>query len=301
MKSIVILLLVTILSVALAEPLKYRQNQQFRASARQTSAAELSEPTTEGSGNEEDDGSTAEQATKAREEQAYNPSGWRPSGQLLVLPIRENIESTPAVESSTLDDAQTTAETTATTEENPTTEPFVAKQTKLEVAEPKPKITAAYKKGPLKFSGELKVGASDESSETTETNDESKAATTEQPSGALETTSEPDSEAVENVEAKNAEGSQVGSNSKPTEPQPVAPPQGLPPAFFVQLPDGSLQRVIYLTPPSVAQPAVFPPVSQMPAPNVPFGQLVQPQNQPFAFNPIANPRIVTFSQQYQAY
>lgn len=305
MKTIVILLLAVILSVALAEPIKYRQNQQeFRATARLESnkSAKETEETTEGSGNNENDDNNneAEQTTDKQLAYLY----LKPNGQLLVLPIRGNLESTTTVESSTFDDTQTTTD-------NPTTEQAAANANQLEMEEAEPKtkkLTAAYRKGPLKFSGQLKLGNDKESSEsneastTTEANDES-ASTEEsvknQTSGALETTSEPDSEAVE---AENTGSNPDEQKTKQTEPQPgTFPPQSLQPAFFVQLPDGSFQRVIYLTPPPMAQPAIIPPVSPVPSGNLQFQQLVQPQGQSFGFNPIANPRIVTFTSQYQAY
>lgn len=317
MKYTVVLVFGIILSLALAEPLRYRSPQNVRASAKQTDRgvafqAELGETTTESSDESDEETRTAqptEQPTQQPAEQPaevpftttsiqywpsrpspYYPKGWRPAGQLLVVPfaVRENVESTTNVESNRFNDAETT-------EATPTTQ---ATNDELETSEPKTKKTAAYKKtnNPLKFSGELKVETKDASPQSNEqTNDESETTTenlnettttaTEPKSGDLETTSEPESEAVE-AKTSNDDGQQSTNTNQAPAPQQ---------SFFIQLPDGSLQRIVYLAPP--ANQAAF---TQQPA-NVQTQQLNQSPNYSFGFNPIANPRIVTFSTQYHAF
>lgn len=318
MKSITVLLLCAVLTVALAEPLRYRQGQQIQASARQTDGgvalqAELGDSTTEATAPNNDNGrsdAAPQVPTNQNVPQGYLPQGWRPFGQLLVLPfaVRENLESTTTVESSTLNDAETTEEPSTTTET------FATRgQPRVETSEPKVKKTAPYKRPTVKLVGELKVAPkeatkqkpqenskenSSESNETestsTETSDEATTKTNAK-SENLETTSEPQAEAVD-VEESNEEGKQATSNQQPTQVQPQAPqvPQT---ALFVQLPDGSLQRIVYLPQQTPAQAAFIP----QPA-NVQFQQLNQaPATYPFAINPITNPKIVTFSSQYQAF
>lgn len=294
-------------SVALAEPLRYRQGQQLQASAQQTDGgvalqAGFAAPTTESNTADNNNG-RSEPAPEVNQNGPYLPKGWRPIGQLLVLPfaVRENVESTTTVESTSFND-----QSTESNDETSTT-PVVPAQRQLptETSEPKFRKTAPYKKPTVKLVGELKVTTNEDSKQkskenskgnsaetsdsdnaTTEQSDE--AATTVDPkSENLETTSEPQSEAVD-VETSNEDGQQ-----SPNAQQPPQIPQT---AFFVQLPDGSLQRIVYLAPQTPAQAAF---VSQ-PA-NVPFQQLNQSPNYPFGFNPITNPKIVTFSSQYQAY
>lgn len=305
MKYVVVLVFGMIFTLAVAEPLRYRQ--PLRASARQTDngvafQATLGETTTSVPASEEkDDEPKSAQPAELPAEQppqvpytttsiqywpsqkAYYPKGWKPVGQLLVLPfaVRENVESTATVESTTFNDAETT-------EATPTTEPTKGE---LETSEPKSKKTAAYTKSktPLKFSGELKVETKDaeqsneEATSTTENNDE--ATTTEPKSGDLETTSEPESETVD-AKKSNGDGQQSSNTNQPLVPQQ---------AFYIQLPDGTLQRIVYLSQPG--SQAAF---TQQPA-NVQIQQLNQSPNYPFGFNPIANPRIVTFSTQYHAF
>lgn len=283
-----------VFSLVSAEPIRYYR-QPIRASARQTNnglafEAELDGTSTTAAPDQNEDAERSEQTT---ENAPYKLAGWRPSGQLLVLPFEvranQNLESTTTVESVTFDDEQTSTE-------NPTTEePTKGEQLQLETSEPKGK-SAAYRRPPLKVSGALTAEVSDDSSEsneatstTTESDDETE--TTSAVTGALETTSEPNSEAVD-VEKTESE-------KNPAPNQPPQLPQGpFQPAFFVQLPDGSYQRIVYF-------PAQTPPVQQTvaTAANVQFQQqqLVQPQVTPFGYNPISNPRIVTFSSQYQAF
>lgn len=295
---IVIFSFAVVFAVVSAEPVRYYR-QPFRASARQTNnvlafEAGLGDSSTTTTAPtaaipEQEQNEDEEKSEQTTENAPYKLAGWRPSGQLLVLPFEvranQNLESTATVESTTFDDEPTSTE-------NPTTEKQAkGEQLELESSEPKTK-TAAYKRPPLKVSGALKAEVNEDSSEsneatstTTESNDESE--TTTVVNGALETTSEPNSEAVdvENTKSENPVPNQ----------QPQLPQGPLQPAFFVQLPDGSYQRIVYFP----VQPPSVQPVET--AANVQFQQLVQPQVTPFGFNPITNPRIVTFSSQYQAF
>lgn len=289
MKSIFIFAIV--FSVVYAEPIRYRQ--PVRASARQTDnglafEAELGGQTsTESAARNDDD----EQLTT--ENAPYKSAGWRPSGQLLVLPFelraRQNLESTSTVESSTFDDEQATTE-------NPTTEAAKGELKEFETSEPKK--SGAFKRPPppLKVSGALKVQSAEsneDTSTTTEANDDME--TTTVVLGELETTSEPDSEAVDVEKSKDDE-----SSTKQADPNQQQVPNAFQPAFFVQLPDGTYQRIVYLPAPAVqSAQAAF--VQQPTGANFQFQQLVQPQVTPFGFNPITNPKIVTFSSQYQAF
>lgn len=326
MNTIVILFLSAFLCGALAEPLRYRA-QQVRASARQTDAgvavqAELGDNAQE-TNDDQDTQQNDEQVTEssfslnAPAPRAYYPQGWRPFGQLLVLPVavRENFESTTTVESTTFNDAETTTEIPTTTDTPRTS----GQLQEVETSEPKIKKTASHKRPTViiikgKKIGELKLETTEETKEepkkntkdeskedseesvetsesneadstTTESADEA-STTTDPKSENLETTSEPDSEAVD-VEKSNEEGKQ-STNTQDGNPTqfPAVPQTG----FFIQLPDGSFQRIVY------AQTAFNPqPV------NTQIQQLNQTPNYPFGFNPISNPRIVTFSTQYNAW
>lgn len=298
-RSIIVIFSFTVVfSLVSAEPIRYYR-QPFRASARQTNnglafeagLGDASSTTTTAPKAVPEQNEDEEKSEQTTENAPYKVAGWKPTGNLLVLPFEvsanQNFESTTTVESTTFDDEPTSTE-------NPTTGAQAkGEQLELETSEPKTK-TAAYKRPPLKVSGALKaeVASSDDSSEsneststTTESNDESESTTVV--NGALETTSEPNSEAVD---VENTKSENPASNQQPQLPQ--GPFQ---PAFFVQLPDGSYQRIVYFP----AQPPSVQPVAT--AANVQFQQLVQPQVTPFGFNPIANPRIVTFSSQYQAF
>lgn len=327
MKTILILYLGVVLCGALAEPLRYRHAQQVRASARQTDGgvAVQAEPgqneaeANDSQNTQNDDGRT-EKVTEPSftlnapaPEGPYYPQGWRPFGQLLVLPVavRQNFESTTSVESITLSDSETeTTEDTPTTETQATNGQLQA----VEMSEPKEKKTAAHKRPTIviikgKKVGELQFGANEESkneskeesteaandsdtdSTSTENDDADAATTTDPKSENLETTSEPDSEAV----AKdNEDGNQLTNTQEANQPQLPTIPQA---AFFIQLPDGSFQRIVYVAPQTPA-PAAFVPQQV----STQSQQLNQAQpNYPFGFNPITNPRIVTFSTQYNAW
>lgn len=120
---------------------------------------------------------------------------------------------------------------------------------------------------------------------TTENSDE--ATTTSNPrSENLESTPEPDAEAVD-VEKSNEEGKKVNKNEQLPSPLPQA-------GFLIQLPDGTFQRIVYVAPQTSSDSVPQPPTSQI-------QQFTQAPNSPFGFNPITNPRIVTFSTQYNAW
>lgn len=313
MKFILVVFLSAIIAIALSEPLAYRQRSVIRTSARQTDnggvalQAEFGDSTTPANvaaKSDEDERAAAATPNQPAPNGPYYPTGWRPLGQLLVLPfaVRENLDSTAKnVETKSFNsngDSETTEETATDTSTDQ------QKSTEVETNEPQTKKpTAAYKKPPQKFVGELnaanlkdeaKAGTA-ESKETTESDDE--ATTTEAQKEDLETTSEPESEAVDNAEKSNVDGQQSTNAQSPAAPAAPQFPQA---AYFVQLPDGSLQRIVYLQPQAPAQAAFLPqPVAA--SGNLQFQQLNQSPNYPFAFNPIVNPKIVTFSSQYQAF
>lgn len=312
MKFILFVFLSAIITIALAEPLAYRQRAVIRTSARQTDnggvalQAEFGDsttPTNFAAKNDDNNKNAAEPTPEQPGSQngPYYPTGWRPLGQLLLLQPyvqqRENLDSTTNVETKSFNsnNSETTEETATDTSNDQ------QKSTEVETSEPKSKkTTAAYKKPPQKFVGQLNVIPKDgpkagtsESKETTETDDE--ATTTESQKEDLETTSEPESEAVDNAEKSNVDDQQ-STNAQ----GPAAAPQFPQTAYFIQLADGSLQRIVYLQPQTPAQ-AAFLPQPAVASGNLQFQQLNQSPNYPFAFNPIVNPKIVTFSSQYQAF
>ncbi|XP_031637411.1 adenomatous polyposis coli protein-like [Contarinia nasturtii] len=319
MKTIIILFLSAVLCNALAEPVRYRQVQLVRASARQTDGEVPFQTELGKIPNEESQNDSAEATTELTKSapgpilipqppQAYPPQGWRPFGQLLVLPVavRENqgnLESTTTAESRIFNDAEATEETPTTESQPPSNEELQ----EVETSEPKIMKTEAHKRPPTviiikgKKVGELKVQSKQEEStemnetesdsSTTEKSDE--ATTTSDPkSENLESTLEPEAESVD-VEKSNEDGKNV--NIQNSSQMPASVRQS---AFFIQLADGTFQRVVYVAPP---MPAAFEPQSQQPASNIKIQQLNQAPNSPFGFNPITNPRIVTFSTQYNAW
>lgn len=311
MKCTIVVVLCAIISIALAEPLAYRQRSSvIRTSARQTDnggvalQAEFGDSTTPATAAKSDDEPAPAPFNPVFQTGPYNPAGWRPLGQLLVVPfgIRENLDSTATVETKSFNnngDSETTEET-ATDASND------QQNSEVETSEPKSKKTGAYKKPPQKFVGELNVKSKDAPNagtpdtkntpgqSVTETDDET--ATTEAAkSEDLETTSEPQSEAVDD--------SQQSTNTPQNRPD-LAPgaPQFPQTAYFVQLPDGSLQRIVYVqAQPQAPTQAAFLPQPTTAAGNFQFQQLNQSPSYPFGFNPIANPKIVTFSSQYHAF
>lgn len=250
----------------------------------------------------------------------YPPSGWKPAGQLLLLPNEEI--------------AVTTTEVPTTEHEQPTTQlqqknqsgQLVAQRTEQEeiaVADNESEDTASLSETNAKEDAEEIETAEpkktvngksedDNSSESAEesnsTSTEAQPSSTEQPSSKLETTSEPDSEAVD-VEQQpgSVNNGEQGQSQRPEAGAEVPPLlQSGPAAFIIQLPDGSLQRFVFIAAPQGVLPtANSPPNALLPVANSPFQQLVQPQltqaAQPFGYNPIASPRVVTFSSQYQAF
>lgn len=318
MKFILVVFLSAIIAMALSEPLAYRQRSVIRTSARQTDnggvalQAEFGDsttPTNLAAKSDNDDEQAATEPNQPAQNGPYYPKGWRPLGQLLVLPfaVRENLDSTARnVETKSFNSNGDSEATEETATDTPTTDQ--QKSTEVETSEPKSKIpTAAYKKPPQKFAGQLNAANSKDAAKagtveakattdqsTTESDDE--ATTTEAQKEDLETTSEPESEAVDdNAEKSNVDG-QTATNAQ----SPAAAPQFPQTAYFVQLPDGSLQRIVYLQPQAPAQ-AAFVPQPVAASGNLQFQQLNQSPNYPFALNPIVNPKIVTFSSQYQAF
>lgn len=311
MKFILVVFLCAIITIALAEPLAYRQRSVIRTSARQTDnggvalQAEFGDsttPTNVAAKSDDDEKAAAEPTPEQPTIQngPYYPTGWRPLGQLLVLPfaVRENLDSTANVETKSFN-SNNNSETTEETATDPSND---QQKSEVETSEPKSKKTAAYKKPPQKFVGQLKAGSKPGTAEskettgqsTTETDDE--ATTTEAQKEDLETTSEPESEAVDDAEKKNVDGQQSTNTQDPAAAAPQFPQTG----YFIQLPDGSLQRTVYLQPQTPAQ-AAFLPQPAAASGDIQFQQLNQAPNYPFAFNPIVNPKIVTFSSQYHAF
>lgn len=307
MKCTLAVFLCAIIAIAFAEPLAYRQRTVVRTSARQTDnngvalQAEFGDSTTEANAEKDDEepapAPVAPQNPVIRTG-PYNPTGWRPLGQLLVVPfaVRENLDSTAAVETKFFNnngDSETTDETATDATNN-------QQKSEVETSEPKSKKTGAYKKPPQKLVGELNVKSKDapksgtaKSKETTdqsttETGDATGTTETAK-SEDLETTSEPESEAVDD--------SQQSTNTQQNRPD-LAAPQFPQTAYFIQLPDGSLQRIVYVPQQTPTQAAFVP---QPASGNIQYQQLNQSPSYPFGFNPIVNPKIVTFSSQYHAF
>lgn len=341
MKSFIAILVCASFTLsALADPIRYRQRNRL---ARQelvdeTTTTEI--PTTTVISESESESET-EQIVRSG---PYPPSGWKPQGPLLVLPIDtgrgENVplaSSTPAtinaldsnenVEvSSNLQNEEFSTESNddnnVTTKnakdaipnsqifktdsyvqlrlqssgqlkQSPSEQDEIAAAAKVDTT--KSGITPeksddseeveSNEPKTIKENGKLKVEDSEEkedaTTETTETikNDSNNTkSTTDKPSANLETTSEPDAESV-NVEQKSIP-------SRPQQPLPGASPVIVPassPVIFLQLSDGTLQRMIY---------PFYPQSSQ---------QLIQsPLPQPFAV-PAASPRVVTYTSHYQSF
>lgn len=233
----------------------------------------------------------------------YAPSGWKPFGRLLLLPNEEVVATTTAVPTTT---AQPT---TLPPKKNLTGRLSAQQQSEQEeiaVADNEPEevtnsnaeeVETGEPKNP---NGKLEAENSS-TDETTDSSTETEPATTEQPSSKLETTSEPDAEAVDIEQQPQSVNN--GGQAQPPVAGPAVPPilQANPGAFIVQLPDGSLQRFVFITAPN----ANLPPNAILPVATPPFQQIVQPQAVPvpqtFGYNPIASPRVVTFSSQYQAF
>lgn len=247
-----ILFLGAFLCDTLAEPLRYRQVQQVQAKSLAHEASENQD-----SRNDEE---------KSEQGITEPPKAWIPiasftNGQLVVLPVavRENVDSTATVESTIINDSETT-------EESPITNGQVQE---VETTEPKTKQLAAHKRpGPtiIIITGK-KSGALNVEPQKQEANNES--------SETNEKTTEPAGEAVD-----------FGKSNKENE-QMIQSRQT---AFLVQMPDGSFQQIVYFAPQTSQTQAAI--VSQ--SANIPFQQFNQAPNYPVGFNP----KIVTFSSQY---
>lgn len=272
MKSIVILFLSAVFCATFAEPLKYREAQQVQSKSL-VNEANVDQDT------ENDEEKPEQDVTEPTVYQSvpvpYPPISWLPvsgytNGQLLVLP-RENLELI------TFGNFETSEKTSAT-ESQATNE----QTEELETSEPKTKPLAAHKRpGPTiiiiknKKIGELKV----------ETNQKS--------TDANENTTEMGDETVED-EKSNKEDEEENDKQMTNAQVPSTQPAG----YLIQLPDGSFQRIVYVVPQTrqVQTQGAF--ISQ--SNNIPFQQLQQATNSPFGYNPIINPKIITFSTQYNA-
>lgn len=191
-----------------AEPLRNRQ-QQSRQFARQEATTEQEEITENDSYPQSSPSSSG----------PYAPSGWKPSGQLLVLPARQQQYGPPQQQYGA-----------------PTTE----------------------------------YGTPDDDISTTAEASDS--------SDSNETTDEPDSE---NVNVENGPSQVQGSFN-------LQPQQQQQPGYFVQLADGSIQRVLYV---STANNVVGAKLQAQPV----------VQAQPLFVQPFYVPQTVAFSSQYQSW
>lgn len=233
----------------------------------------------------------------------YPPLGWKPQGTLFVLPL----DFVPA---------ETTTETADDDNEATTTLPE-------ETVEAKDRDQAnrgrPYPASGWKPSGQLLLLPNEQetlaesspaatnsaSEQENNENDEKEGTTTnpntstDKPSADIETTSEPDAEAVDvNVNTGN-------NNLVPNTP-PVIQAAAVPGSYFVQLPNGSLQRIVYLTSPLITSAAVSPAVAVATAPiataNVQYQQLIQTQPIITTSNSVAAPRVaLAYTTQYQTW
>lgn len=279
--------------VVRAEPVEYRVNQRVRALEKQQQKPDANpdseniEVTTVNNGQNMTSGDQNEkqQVEEVEEpkgkpepetesdgnasEPPYLASGWKPSGNLLVLPPGvlwvASQTTTPA--------AETTTETEATTTETETE----STATTTDEAETESATTEA---------------ANTDCAETTE---ENRLARTK-----VETTSEPDAESVDVEAASDSDAPKSGAPDVPEVTQHEQPPS--PHAvntFFVQLADGTLQRVVLLN-----NAANYPTVNY---PNVPFTAALQAQPvlqaQPYVFGSAftSAPRVVSYTAQYQVH
>lgn len=233
---------------------------------------------------------TAQQSKALPEEAPYAPSGWKPAGRLLVLPA--GVLYVAAEEP-----APTTTEAAVQT----TTE--AAEQTTTEVAEsPALAFRAELSVKGLPTTEESVTDVATTESATTESSTTEDDAAEETTTAAavedrlgetkVETTSEPDAESVEvqaTEEPKKDEVPEIPQQEQPPSPHAVN-------TFFVQLTDGSFQRVIFVNAPAAA-----------PFPTVPVTAAYQAQpffqSQPLVANPFfsyATPKLVTYTSQYQS-
>lgn len=367
-----------LVAIVFGEPVKYRQNQRAKASAKQTvetSPAEGNEDddsdgktqqpaqpnvqklegpfyalrtypngpllvlplelandqsnddstTVESTTSQDDLSPTTDNSESANAGGPYPPSGWKPLGRLFLLPNEQLTATTtqvPAAEVPTTVVPATKQTQSQGQQKGPSGRLVAEKSEQDEIAvadntlenvpqEPNENVkddaeeietTTELKKENAsgKLEAESPCETTDESRSDTTT--EAEATTTQQTSSKLETTSEPDSEAVEQPKVVN--------NVQPQPPVVGAavPPfiQAGPGAFLIQLPDGSLQRFVFVAASNGIPPSAnLAPNQLVPVATSPFQELAQPQavqaQQPFGYNPIAAPRVVTFSSQYQSF
>lgn len=211
---------------------------------------------------------TTEQSSPLPKEPPYVPSGWRPAGKLLVLPAGVLYVA-----------AQPLPVTTEVAE--PTTESVTGEINVIGLAATEEAVTDS-------------TTTESATTEPTTVEDDSTDETTTVAGEKLghikvETISEPDAESVEveTTEPSKEAVPEVPQHEQPPSPQAVN-------TFFVQLSDGSFQRVVFLN-------------AQAPFPNAPVtaAYTAQPflQSQQLVVNPFSSfgtPKLVTYTSQYQS-
>lgn len=273
--------------VAFAEPVDYRANQRVRALEKQQQPKPAENPESENiEVTTQNDGKTPapssgdkngkQQAEEVEEpkgkpdpsnnsqenanDSGFVPVGWKPAGNLLILP--------PGVFWVAPQSTTPAAETTTTeAAESTTTEADAESTTTTEESETE--------------------SATTEVPATTEDNRLARAK--------VETTSEPDAESVNVDAASDADAPEV-----PEVPQHQQPPAvNAVNTFFVQLPDGSLQRVVLLN--NNVGPTNY---AAVPFPAALQAQPVIQAPQPYVFGsayPGVGPRVVSYTAQYQVH
>lgn len=209
---------------------------------------------------------------KPNESSPYVPSGWKPAGNLLVLPVGGWVYVAPQPTATTTEAQTATTElpTESATTDFATTEPATTETLTTETATTDESSTDDV------------TTVESTPNEVPQTSADIKSAKT-----GIETTSEPNSESVDVEESSEPEQQvpQISEQEQPPSPQ-------APNTFFIQLSDGTFQRVIFLNPAANLQ-------------SVPVAAnlQVQPifQQQQLAVSPIVNPKIVTFTSQYQTW
>lgn len=210
----------------------------------------------------------------------YPPSGWRPEGPLLVLPLdAQASETTTSIAEETTLSPETVEPQGRSSSDGAPYAPSGWKPAGRLLLLPNEQQTLA-ESSPAAANQENENNENDDKEEITE-NTNTKTST-DKPLAKLETTSEPEAEAVD------------ASVSRQGNPEPNIPPSAVQPApgtYFVQLPNGALQRVVYVTSPLISPVA---------ATSVQYQQLIQAQPV-LATNPAAAPRIVAYTTQYQSW
>lgn len=339
-----------LVTIVFGEPVQYRQNQQAKSAKQTVETVDADDEKTDGKSEQENvrikegpyyilkaypsgpllvvpldqpkSDSTTVETTNSEDDLAtttensenegpYSPSGWKPSGQLLILPNEEiavsaTAQPTPEQPTARCQQEKQSGRLINKAEQIEQEEIAVADNNESEATTPTTNSNAkgdAEKIGTTeskeqKTNGKLETDNSSEDANDDATT-ETPSSSTQQPSSKLETTSEPESETVDVELQPESQSPAVGR---------AVPPllQSQPGAFIIQLPDGSLQRFVFVAaqPNAVLPNANLPPNALLPV--SPFQQLVQPQaasqsSQTFGHNPIASPRVVTFSSQYQAF